>query len=65
MNKLLPSIFVTYRLVFVAKTSFIPFNHLLTHYRTAKVVLYALLRLSPTPNLQQVGDSLGEATVFG
>ena len=30
-----------------------------------KVVLYAPLRLSSTPTLQQVGDSLGEATVFG
>jgi len=37
----------------------------LTHYRTVKsvkVVLYAAL-MSPTPTLQQVGDSLGEATV--
>jgi len=30
-----------------------------------KVVLYAPLRLSSTPTLQQVSDSLGEATVFG
>ena len=36
-----------------------------THYRIMKVVLYATLRLKPTPTLQRVGDSLGEATVFG
>ena len=30
-----------------------------------KVVLYAPLRLSHTPRLQRVGDSFGEATVFG
>jgi len=37
----------------------------LTHYRIVTVVLYAPLRLSPTRTLQRVGDSLGEATVFG
>jgi len=34
----------------------------LKRYRIMNVVLYAHLRLSPTPTLQRVGDSLGEAT---
>jgi len=37
----------------------------LTNYQIVKVVLYAPLKLSPSPTLQRVDDSLGEATVFG
>ena len=40
----------------------------LTHYRTVNVVLYdppPPPEAKPHPAIQRVGDSLGEATVFG
>ena len=56
---------VTYCLVFVAKASFVSFNHGFWHIRIVKVALHAPLRLSHTPALQRVCDSLVEATAFG
>ena len=48
--------------MFVAKAWFIHSVMFLTNYRFVKAFLYAALRLSPTPTLQRVGDSLSEAT---
>jgi len=52
-------------LVFVAKASFFSLNHGIGYTFLSvctQFVVYALVRLIPTPTLQRVGDSLGETT---
>ena len=52
-------------IVFVAKASFISFNHGFDTLSNCEGCLIRSSEAKPSPTLQRVCDSLGEATVFG